>query len=910
MSTSTSYEYAPLEYFTAGEAAMYAIPSRSVLGTFVKFGKNDKGQTIFEYIDPDKQWTEYKYPITGYQSWGSPIYDYNHPIVNPATGDYNWPVFNKDGTPYTNKTYLNTGGDSLAISADGRSLMSTVPAGQRSLSGMGAGMGYTLNGSGMDETLTFSGDNGWVSGKFTTPTYGVADVPTTGDTGYNLSDAYQKYLGQFYNLAKGVQSRITSKTVTDSGILGDIKDTIGKLGPLAPIALSFAFPGVGSAIGAALGATGATAAVIGNTLINTALNGGDVGKALSSSLIGATGLEAGSLASDIAKGGDFGSFLQSNPQYLSNLANNVTQAALKGQDVESALSGSLLGSGVSMATSEIPGYADLSPTVKASVDSAITQALQGKDVTMAAINAAIKAGQSAMATSTNVPTEEQALKDQQALQDQLAPYEDTTAPKPQTITGDDGSTVTLNPDGSITSTESKDTGSFVDSITGGTTTTGGTTAGGTTTGGTTTGGTTTGGTTTPTTTQPAALTDEQKLAGLASLLDSGSAAQTTTYTPSTGAASSGAAAIPTAVNYLGELGQAPRYLEELDPEVVNMLQQLGIDPQELMAQRDAESASENAGEGGEEVADTLEAPGGSGGFSTRAGIKRGLPAGTLGVAGPEVGSAYQSARADQGMDTSRAYKLPIGDYNRNYLTQLAQQGEKALGEQWAPLIAGRQLAGSGQPTADMTQSGNTLAYVPSASIGGYKGFTGALAPQLVAMVGRDPEMLTDPDYLAAVLGHELSHQPQQDAGQLMRDLGIHPGKVPGESAAMSRDIASVIPYLTEKYGYKGFYDTKANAPIGERLADIGGWQMQNQVNLTQDPTFLKQVLNTPERMAVYNAMMPQRGVQLDPSYPPVGQVSLEDFGGMNPPVGWAAKNLSNDQFKALLKKRLSGLFGQ
>ena len=139
-----------------------------------------------------------------------------------------------------------------------------------------------------------------------------------------------------------------------------------------------------------------------------------------------------------------------------------------------------------------------------------------------------------------------------------------------------------------------------------------------------------------------------------------------------------------------------------------------------MAQQEAEGGAEDASETGEEGADYLEAPGGAGGFRTREGIKRGLPAGTLGIAGSDVAKAYQQARSDQGFDTSRAFKLPIDNYSPQYMAALAKAGEAALGEQWAPYIGGRQLAASGQPSADMTQSGNTLAYVPSASIGDRK----------------------------------------------------------------------------------------------------------------------------------------------------------------------------------------------
>lgn len=967
MGTSTSYELYPLEKYDMMTAMQFAIPSRSVLGQYVKFGVNDKGQTIFQYIDPDTPHIEnvYEKNANGSYKWDK---NYNLiPVLNPDGTQKTQIARWSDGTPVTNRTELARNGDSLAISDDGRSLMSTVAPGYRSITGMGAGMGYHLTGSGMNEMLSFSGQSDWGYTQAAIPAFGIGNIPVDSITAPNYSaggmyNTYANYLAQFKSLAQGVNQRIKSKTVTDEGVLGDIKDTIGKLGPLAPLALSFALPGVGTAIGAALGASGAAAAVIGNTLINTALNGGDLGSALTSSLIGATGFEAGSIAGDIAKGGELGSFLQSNPQYLSNLASNVTQAALKGQDIESVLGNTLFGTGVSMATAQIPGYNELSPTVKASVDAAVTGALQGKDVTAAAINAAIKAGQSAMATSTNVPTEAEALKQQQDLQANLAGYEDKTAaqeadttpvtpaPPPETptyppqemqitpenlrsyqdtlsenfqgsqwqageggdytLTADDGSTVTMHQDGSVSSTPAPSE-NLLDTI--GKETTGGATAAG---GG---GGTTAAGgagaTQTPTT--PAKTPADQgysssQLQALGSLLDQLNGQPAAQEAPQAAAAATGPQTYAPSeeASYLDALGKSPEYYKSIDPETLQLLQQMGIDPAELMAQQEAEGGAEDTSETGEEGADTLEAPGGAGGFRTREGIKRGLPAGTLGIAGSDVAKAYGQARADQGFDTSRAFKLPIDNFSPQYMAQLAKAGEAALGEQWGPYIGGRQLAASGQPSSDMTQSGNTLAYVPSASIGQYKGFTGALAPQLVAMVGKDPELLNDPDYLAAVLGHELSHQPQQDAGQFMRDLGVHPGKVGAESTAMSSDIASAIPYLAEKYGYKGFYDTKSSAPLNERLADIGGWQMQNQVNLTQDPIFKQQVLNTPERMAVYNAMMPQRGVQIDPSFPPVGQLTLEDFGGMNPPIGWAYRNLSKDQFQDMLKKRLAGMFGQ
>lgn len=717
---------------------------------------------------------------------------------------------------------------------------------------------------------------------------------------------------------------------------------------LGAAVMSYLLPGAGSALASTLGITAAEGTALASLGAQLA-QGKDIQSALKSAALATAGGTAGSgvnTAVDKALSG-----LGAVGDAVGNVA-GTTVAGLVASggkaDPMALLQAGALGEAVSNVATEIPGYDQLSDAGKRSVNNAIAAELQGRNPTPALLNLAKAAGQSAMANATNVPTEEQVAQQQADFQKQFAQYEEA-APTPSTpnysvqemqitpenlasyqqtlsdnfqgsqwtpggggdytLTGDDGSTITMHKDGTTSATEAPPE-NLLDAI-------------GTTGGQPTQAASGTQPTQAPTAAQPtqttAAPTPEaapkglsvDQLASLYSLFE-GETPAAAPQAAEQGAASAQAYAPAKEASFLGELGEKPHYLEGLDPETMALLNQLGIDPAELMAQQEAEGGAESADEHGEEGADYLEAPGGAGGFRTREGVKRGLPAGTLGIAGSDVAKAYQAARADQGFDTSRAFKLPIDDYSRAYMQQLAKAGEAALGEQWAPYIGGRKLAASGQPSADMTQSGNTLAYVPSASIGQYKGFTGALAPELVAMVGKDPGLLNDPDYLAAVLGHELSHQPQQNAGQFMRDLGIHPGKVGAESMAMSKDIASAIPYLAEKYGYKGFYDTKENAPLNERLADIGGWQMQNQVNLTQDPIFKEQVLKTPERMAVYNAMMPQRGVQLDPSFPPVGQLTLEDFGGMAPPLKWAYQNLTPEQFRQQLqiRKRLAGIFGQ
>ena len=229
---------------------------------------------------------------------------------------------------------------------------------------------------------------------------------------------------------------------------------------------------------------------------------------------------------------------------------------------------------------------------------------------------------------------------------------------------------------------------------------------------------------------------------------------------------------------------------------------------------------------------------------------------------------------------------------------------------------------SGVPSARADVGGDPTAYIPKLNIAGSPYYQGTTAPQLIAMVGADPELLNDPEYLASVMSHELSHRPQyadKSLGEnvspitdMYGQLGYQPARAERQARAFSQDIAKALPDLTQRLGYQGFYDTKANAALDERLADLHGWATQNNINLAQDPVFAQTALNTPERMAVFNAMSPQRAISWTPGEAEVGKISLEDFRDMPAPLAWAYRNLDKDQLlkQLQIRKRMAGLFGQ
>ena len=342
MGSSTSFDYHPLTKASGYDAFWMAMPDASYFKEYFKFGVNDKGETVWQYRDPDALY---------------------------------WP----GASTLTKKEYIQ---QKFKISDDGKVLQFNLPPGGRDITGYDNNSKWTISGSGLDEVLTYNYYDPYRGyAQAVTPLMGVGNLPSTA-TGQEAIN----YLAAFGKLAQGVEQRVKSYTVTDSGILGDIASTLGKLGPLAPIALSVAMPGVGSAIAGALGlGSAAVGAAIGNALLATALNGGDLAAGLKAGLASYAGASLGGLAGDLAKGGELGEFLSSNSNLLSGVVNNVTQTAIKGGDVKAALAGALLSAGVDAATSKIDGFKDMPTSVQNTIKSGISQSLEGKDINVAGL---------------------------------------------------------------------------------------------------------------------------------------------------------------------------------------------------------------------------------------------------------------------------------------------------------------------------------------------------------------------------------------------------------------------------------------------------------------------------------------------------------------------------------------------
>lgn len=443
--------------------------------------------------------------------------------------------------------------------------------------------------------------------------------------------------------------------------------------------------------------------------------------------------------------------------------------------------------------------------------------------------------------------------------------------KSQTITSDDGSTITINPDGSISSTEtpSKDQSIYdligidestltdekplskeeVDAIISGDAYTGEdqkqtekTTVSG------------------PGVSGPG-VSAASKAADTTTLAD-----QTQTQPEETGTSLSGSDMLELFnILYPGEQQaqvsqqEASPYAEILpegiDAETAAFLRSIGIDP--------------------EEVSQILASPG-----VKEAGPKKegmGVAEGTFKPAGKRTYDIYNALAKDPSL-MARVIRQPLSGFSDDYVKKFISSAEQAMNPDWATYRPGVEIARSFQPAGEK----GTAAYVPKYSVSSYSGFNPeasgldvASTPEFVALVTGNPAYINNPAAAANVLSHELTHIKQTDPIELLRQAG---GATAKEQAQFSSDLTKAIPYLQEKYGYTGGYDTRENVPLSERFADLMGWQFQNKVDFSTDPKFQQMVLNTPERTAVWNASTVPRTTRLDPRDLPPGKIVASDFG--------------------------------
>jgi hypothetical protein len=180
----------------------------------------------------------------------------------------------------------------------------------------------------------------------------------------------------------------------DDEIFQPVKNTVEAIvedpKKLAAVALAVTFPGAGAALGAQLGLTGVAAQVVGQTLINTTLNGGDVKSAVIGAalpLVGNVGAEA--IGQTLTNSNITGTL----NTVVTKAVTQGTTAALLGKDPLAAFVLGGASAGVSLITQDIPGFNELPDVAKNAVNTAVVAQISkgdvGSAVTTSIINDAI-----------------------------------------------------------------------------------------------------------------------------------------------------------------------------------------------------------------------------------------------------------------------------------------------------------------------------------------------------------------------------------------------------------------------------------------------------------------------------------------------------------------------------------------
>lgn len=162
---------------------------------------------------------------------------------------------------------------------------------------------------------------------------------------------------------------------------------------LAAVAVMVAFPGAAASVGdfllpeaaaAALGPAGT--AVVGQTAINTAFNGGDLNAAVKAALVqqGLPAITNAAATSQLGK--DIQDVLG---KYGAQATTQAGLAAIMGKDPVAAFVFSGASSAAGLITKDIPGFADMPPSAQNAINSAVTAKLTGKDAATAAANSLV-----------------------------------------------------------------------------------------------------------------------------------------------------------------------------------------------------------------------------------------------------------------------------------------------------------------------------------------------------------------------------------------------------------------------------------------------------------------------------------------------------------------------------------------
>jgi len=169
---------------------------------------------------------------------------------------------------------------------------------------------------------------------------------------------------------------------------------------LATVALNVFAPGVGTIIGEAIGLAGTAATVVGNVVVNTALNGGDVEKAVISAVLPVAGAEIASAATSAFV--DLG-LSDTLAQAAGKATAKAVVAEVTGQDPAQAFLTSAVTSGVKDIASNIDAFQELPKPIQNAVTAGITAELTGGDAGKAATKALVSSGIASLKQTT--PTE-------------------------------------------------------------------------------------------------------------------------------------------------------------------------------------------------------------------------------------------------------------------------------------------------------------------------------------------------------------------------------------------------------------------------------------------------------------------------------------------------------------------------